>query len=83
MSVMGDATTAMRDPIFYRWHAFIDDIFQTYKSTLPGYTTENVEMKIFISMIFLVLIFIVYTLVVFQKRTSTKCRGNSSVITAK
>jgi len=26
--VMGDSTTAMRDPVFYRWHAFTDDIFQ-------------------------------------------------------
>ncbi|XP_044761569.1 phenoloxidase 1 [Coccinella septempunctata] len=35
--VMGDSSTAMRDPIFYRWHAYIDDIFQEFKSTLPRY----------------------------------------------
>ncbi|XP_045478278.1 phenoloxidase 1-like isoform X2 [Harmonia axyridis] len=35
--VMGDSATAMRDPIFYRWHAYIDDIFQEFKSTLPRY----------------------------------------------
>ncbi|XP_045467590.1 phenoloxidase 1-like [Harmonia axyridis] len=35
--VMGDSTTAMRDPVFYRWHAHIDDIFQEFKATLPSY----------------------------------------------
>ncbi|XP_059618290.1 phenoloxidase subunit 1-like [Phlebotomus argentipes] len=36
--VMGDVTTAMRDPIFYRWHAYIDQIFQKHKNTLQPYT---------------------------------------------
>ncbi|XP_068623413.1 phenoloxidase subunit 1-like [Battus philenor] len=35
--VMGDSGTAMRDPLFYRWHAHIDDIFQMYKSKLSPY----------------------------------------------
>nr|WJJ70399.1 venom protein U-MPTX.15-39 [Megalopyge opercularis] len=35
--VMGDSTTAMRDPVFYRWHAYIDDIFETYKQKLQPY----------------------------------------------
>lgn len=35
--VMADVTTAMRDPIFYRWHAFLDTIFTKYKNTLPSY----------------------------------------------
>ncbi|KAG8238333.1 hypothetical protein J437_LFUL018618 [Ladona fulva] len=39
--VMGDPTTAMRDPVFYRWHAYMDDIFQTHKRTLPRYTTDQ------------------------------------------
>ncbi|KAJ8926016.1 hypothetical protein NQ315_009871 [Exocentrus adspersus] len=39
--VMGDSTTAMRDPIFYRWHGYIDDIFQKFKSTLPRYTEDQ------------------------------------------
>lgn len=43
--VMGDSATAMRDPIFYRWHAFIDDIFQKYKSTLPRYTVQQLEYQ--------------------------------------
>ena len=39
--VMGDVTTAMRDPIFYRWHAFMDDVFQEHKTGLPPYTLEQ------------------------------------------
>lgn len=38
-SVMGDSATAMRDPFFYRWHAFIDDLFQSFKGILPRYST--------------------------------------------
>lgn len=33
--VIGDSSTAMRDPVFYRWHAFIDDLFQEHKQRLP------------------------------------------------
>ena len=40
--MMGDTATAMRDPVFYRWHAFIDDIFQEHKNTLPRYTIQQV-----------------------------------------
>lgn len=32
---IGDSSTAMRDPIFYRWHAFVDDLFQEHKQRLP------------------------------------------------
>ena len=35
--VMGDVTTAMRDPIFYRWHGFIDDLFRRHKNRLNPY----------------------------------------------
>ncbi|BET00231.1 Phenoloxidase subunit 2 [Nesidiocoris tenuis] len=41
--VMGDTATAMRDPVFYRWHAFIDDIFQEHKNTLPRYTVAQLD----------------------------------------
>jgi hypothetical protein len=41
--VMGDPATAMRDPVFYRWHAFIDDVFQEHKNTLPRYNTQQVN----------------------------------------
>lgn len=40
---MGDSATAMRDPIFYRWHAFVDDVFQEHKNTLPQYTVQQVK----------------------------------------
>lgn len=38
---MGDSTTAMRDPVFYRWHAFIDSIFQAHKSRLTPYNEDD------------------------------------------
>ncbi|XP_034237614.1 phenoloxidase 1-like [Thrips palmi] len=41
--VMGDSTTAMRDPVFYRWHAFVDDIFQEHKRTLPAYSQQQLD----------------------------------------
>lgn len=40
-AVMGDVTTAMRDPIFYRWHGYIDDLFQEHKTRLPQYTVQE------------------------------------------
>ncbi|PSN38098.1 Phenoloxidase subunit 1 [Blattella germanica] len=42
-STIGDPATAMRDPIFYRWHAFVDDVFQEHKATLPPYEVNRVE----------------------------------------
>jgi hypothetical protein len=39
--VMGDVTTAMRDPIFYRFHSFIDSVFIRYKLTLPEYNNQQ------------------------------------------
>ncbi|XP_049766727.1 phenoloxidase 1-like [Schistocerca cancellata] len=41
--VMGDSATAMRDPVFYRWHAFVDDVFQEHKATLPPYTLQKLQ----------------------------------------
>lgn len=40
---MGDSATAMRDPVFYRWHAYIDDIFLLYKNKLPPYPQNKVS----------------------------------------
>lgn len=40
--MMGDSATAMRDPLFYRWHAFINDIFMEHKNLLPPYKPEQV-----------------------------------------
>ncbi|XP_050074045.1 phenoloxidase 8-like [Anopheles maculipalpis] len=39
--VMGDVTTAMRDPIFYRWHGMIDGIFRRHKDQLTPYTAQQ------------------------------------------
>ncbi|XP_075216678.1 phenoloxidase 1-like [Lycorma delicatula] len=44
-SVMGDSAVAMRDPMFYRWHAFIDDIFQDHKNTLSPYTAAQLDFS--------------------------------------
>jgi len=41
-SIMGEPATAMRDPIFYRFHAFTDDIFLEHKNTLPEYSLQQV-----------------------------------------
>lgn len=43
---MGEPATAMRDPIFYRFHAFCDDIFQEHKNTLPEYSVQQVSFLI-------------------------------------
>ncbi|XP_067616919.1 phenoloxidase 2-like [Eurosta solidaginis] len=43
--VMGDSATAMRDPVFYRWHAYIDDIFQEHKSRIPPYTLPELSYE--------------------------------------
>ncbi|CRK98947.1 CLUMA_CG012103, isoform A [Clunio marinus] len=39
--VIGDSTTAMRDPFFYRVHATIDDLFQAHKTRLTPYTAQQ------------------------------------------
>ncbi|XP_076338209.1 hemocyanin B chain-like isoform X2 [Tachypleus tridentatus] len=41
--VMSDTATSLRDPIFYRWHRFIDNMFQDYKETLPHYNHSDLE----------------------------------------
>ncbi|XP_067015035.2 phenoloxidase 2 [Anabrus simplex] len=43
--VMGDLATAMRDPAFYRFHKFIDDMFQDYKATQPRYTVQELGFE--------------------------------------
>ncbi|XP_068144854.1 phenoloxidase 2 [Drosophila tropicalis] len=39
--VMGDVTTAMRDPVFYRWHTFVDNIFNKFKTLLSPYNASQ------------------------------------------
>ncbi|XP_065201970.1 phenoloxidase 1-like [Planococcus citri] len=43
--VMGESSTAMRDPIFYRWHAFVNGMFEEYKHTLPPYTPQELNFE--------------------------------------
>ncbi|EDW61649.1 phenoloxidase 2 [Drosophila virilis] len=43
--VMGDVTTAMRDPIFYRWHGFIDSVFNKHKALLPVYNATQLGFE--------------------------------------
>uniref|UniRef100_A0A1A9WQH5 Tyrosinase copper-binding domain-containing protein n=1 Tax=Glossina brevipalpis TaxID=37001 RepID=A0A1A9WQH5_9MUSC len=43
--VMGDVTTAMRDPVFYRWHGFIDSIFNRHKELLSPYEDANLAFQ--------------------------------------
>ncbi|XP_043289152.1 uncharacterized protein [Venturia canescens] len=43
--IMGDSATAMRDPIFYRWHAYINDIFMEHKATLPAYNLNQLDFS--------------------------------------
>ena len=43
--VMNSAATSMRDPVFYRWHQFIDDIFSDYKVSLPQYTEDELNFR--------------------------------------
>lgn len=41
---MGDNKTAMRDPVFYRWHSMMDDLFVEFKKTLKPYTEDEVGL---------------------------------------
>ncbi|KAK4873335.1 hypothetical protein RN001_015364 [Aquatica leii] len=38
---IGDPATSMRDPVFYSFHAMINDMFIEFKSTLPRYTVQQ------------------------------------------
>jgi tyrosinase len=33
------------DPVFYRWHSYVDDIFQLHKAKLPPYTAAQLEFS--------------------------------------
>jgi tyrosinase len=39
--VIGDSTTAMRDPVFYRVHSQVDDMFQAHKAKLTPYSAQQ------------------------------------------
>nr|CAO98768.1 putative prophenoloxidase [Artemia franciscana] len=42
---MTDSMTAMRDPIFYRWHKHIDELFYEFKETLGAYTKDELGFR--------------------------------------
>ncbi|KAJ8019067.1 Hemocyanin AA6 chain [Holothuria leucospilota] len=42
--VMGATETAVRDPIFFRWHKFIDNLFVLHKLNLKSYTHEDLNL---------------------------------------
>ncbi|KAJ8679160.1 hypothetical protein QAD02_014947 [Eretmocerus hayati] len=41
--VMSSNATAMRDPLFYRWHQFVDDIVYQFLDGLAPYTTQQLS----------------------------------------
>nr|CCA94917.1 hemocyanin subunit c [Euphrynichus bacillifer] len=43
--VMSDTATSLQDPIFYRWHRFIDNIFLEYKSKLHSYNKDDLSFN--------------------------------------
>jgi len=42
-NALGNTATECRDPLLYRWHAYIDGIFAQYKQTLGPYKNEDLE----------------------------------------
>lgn len=40
--MMGSVQTACRDPVFWRWHAQINDLFTSHKNSLKPYTEQEV-----------------------------------------
>ncbi|OXA57671.1 Phenoloxidase 3 [Folsomia candida] len=46
MGVMGDTSANMRDPAFYRWHKYIDELFDLYKQTMQPYNPTGGELQL-------------------------------------
>ena len=42
-NAVGNTATECRDPLLYRWHAYVDGLFGQYKKTLPDYTDEQLN----------------------------------------
>lgn len=40
-----DFGVAMRDPVFYRWHTFLNDIYLNHKHSLPSYKADQVSQS--------------------------------------
>ncbi|XP_053683757.1 phenoloxidase 8-like [Sabethes cyaneus] len=41
--IMGDVATAQRDPSFYLWHSFVDDVLVRHKDSLDPYTAAELS----------------------------------------
>ncbi|XP_058123431.1 uncharacterized protein LOC131294559 [Anopheles ziemanni] len=41
--VVGGLETAVRDPVFYMWHKFVDDLFQRHKARLTPYRAAELS----------------------------------------
>jgi len=63
---MADPSTSMRDVIFYRWHAFIGELFDRHKRTLRPYTPTMVKAETW-QLCYLLLYLICYTLLCFKQ----------------
>ncbi|XP_063586243.1 hemocyanin F chain-like [Penaeus indicus] len=44
--VMAATGTAVRDPVFFRWHGFVDKFFHKYKMTQPPYTPDQLSVGV-------------------------------------
>ena len=42
-SAMASSTVSARDPVFYRWHGYLETIFQRYKASLGPYSREDLS----------------------------------------
>ena len=41
--VMSEPMVAMRDTVFFRWHAYVDGLFKEYKNWLPRYSEADLS----------------------------------------
>jgi len=41
--IMATPNVALRDPVFSRWHKYVDDIFLSYKNSLVPYTDKDLN----------------------------------------
>jgi hypothetical protein len=46
VGIMSDASVSMRDPSFYTYHTFIDNLFERYKESLTPYGISGVIVQI-------------------------------------
>ena len=45
--VMGDVAVTMRDPVFYRVHSYVDNLFYIFKDSLTPYSIQDVCIREF------------------------------------